>query len=94
MVLLLSGSDVDFSARSADSVRRYLERIHVPLYVWSLGETRPPLLSPAGAWGDFVDVSSHGKFHDAVSHLLDDLERQSVVWLKGSHLPQDIVLAD
>ena len=25
---------------------------------------------------------------------LDDLDRQSVVWLKGSHLPQDVVLAD
>lgn len=94
VVLLLTGSDVDFSVRTAESVRHYLARIHVPLYVWSLGETRPPLLPPAAAWEESVDVSSPSKFRDAVDRVLEDLDRQSVVWLKGSHLPQDIVLAE
>jgi hypothetical protein len=92
VVLLLTESDDDQSLRSADSVRRYLERIHVPLYVWSLGEVEPPARLPASDWGSFEDVSSAGKFQKAVDHVLDDLDRQSVVWLKGSHLPQDIVL--
>ena len=94
VIVLLTVSDVDFSLRSADSVRHYLQRIHVPLYVWSLGDVRPPLLPPDAVWGDTVDVSSPKKFHVAVSRLLDDLERQSVVWLEGTHLPQDIVLAE
>lgn len=94
VVLLLTGSDLDFSARSAESVRHYLERIHVPLHVWSLGEIKPPLRLPASVWGDYEDVSSPTKLHAAVDRLLDDLDRQSVVWLKGSHLPQDIVLDD
>lgn len=94
VVLLLTSADDDRSVRSAESVRRYLERIHVPLYVWSLGEVTSPLRLPASAWGDFADVSRAGKFLDAVNRLLEDLDRQSVVWLAGSHLPQDIVLAD
>jgi len=66
----------------------------VPLYVWSLGEVTPPLTLPASAWGDYVDVSSPTKFRGAVNRLLEDLGRQSVVWLQGIHLPQDIVLSD
>jgi len=94
VVLVLTWADEDRSLRSAESVRRYLQRIHVPLFVWSLGETKPPFRLPASAWGDYEDVSSPGKFLDAVHRVLDDLDRQSVVWLKGGHLPQDIVLAD
>jgi len=94
VILLLTWTDDDRSLRSADSVRHYLERIHVPLYVWSLGEVTPPLTLPASAWGDYVDVSSPTKFRGAVNRLLEDLGRQSVVWLQGIHLPQDIVLSD
>jgi hypothetical protein len=94
VVLVLTGDDDDRSVRSAESVRRYLQRIHVPLYVWSLGEIKPPLQLPASAWGDYEDVSSPSKLHAAVDRVLQDLDRQTVVWLKGSHLPQDIVLAD
>jgi hypothetical protein len=94
VVLVLTSADDDRSVRSAESVRRYLQRIHVPLYVWSLGEINPPFRLPASAWGDYEDVSSPARLHAAVDRVLEDLDRQSVVWLKGSHLPQDIVLAD
>ena len=49
---------------------------------------------PAAAWGEFDDVSSVIKLHRAASRVQNELRRQSIVWIEGRHLPQDIVLAD
>lgn len=92
VVLALGELDRDQSVRDAGSVRRYLERIHVPLYVWSLaGQTTE---APAAAWGQYEDVSTAKGFRRAAGRVLDDLKKQSVVWLEGRHLPQDIVLTE
>lgn len=93
VVLTLGESDADRSRGSASSIRHYLERINVPLYVWSLAPEKVAT-PPAAAWGEYDDISSVIKLHKAVSRVQNDLRRQSIVWLKGRHLPQDIVLAD
>jgi hypothetical protein len=94
VVLALGEDDWDHSNRDAASIRRYLERIHVPLYVWSLAREKPPGLPPAAEWGEFEDISTLLKLREAASHVENDLRRQSIVWIDGRHLPQDIVLAD
>jgi hypothetical protein len=91
IVLVLGSSDRDESLYQAGPVRRYLARLHVPLYVWSLVTPVPP---SAAAWGEAEDISSLPGLERAVERLRRYLERQSIVWLEGRHLPQDISLAD
>ncbi len=43
---------------------------------------------------EFEDISTVGKLHDAASRVQNDLARQSIVWIEGRHLPQDITLVD
>ncbi len=90
VILVLGAADRDDSIRDPAAIRRYLERLHVPLYVWSLAEEIPPAVVPAAAWGRFDDVSSIARFARAVARLRGDLESQSVVWLEGGYLPQSI----
>ena len=94
VVLVLGEGDQDHSSRAPSSIRRYLERIHVPLYVWSLSRGTPPKLPPAAEWNEYDDISTVGKLHDAASRVQNDLSRQSIVWIEGRHLPQDITLVD
>ena len=90
VVLVLEESAKDDSRYPADAVRRYLGKIHVPLYVWSL--TEPP---PEGTtWGSADDVSTLPKLRKAVSRLKKDLDVQQVVWLEGRHLPQEIRISE
>ncbi len=91
VVLVLGGSLRDDSRYAPDAVRRYLERIHVPLHVWSLESAEA---DSASAWGEREEVSSLSKLGRAVARLKEDLEAQHIVWLEGKHRPQDIVLSD
>jgi len=91
VVLVIGGPVRDESRYEPESVRRYLERLHVPLHVWSLVEPgrRPP---GSRAWGEIEDVSSVSALERAVDKLQKQIERQSIVWLEGRHLPQDVTL--
>lgn len=75
IVLLLNGEE-DQSRYRADVVRRYLQRIGVPLFVWSIkGPGRHP------AWGEVEDVSTNERMQVAVRRLREELDRQRVAWL-------------
>lgn len=88
-VVLVLGHSPDESRYTPETVRRYLERIHVPLFLWSLDPT-----SSTEAWGTVEDISSPVKLERAVKRLRDELEAQLIVWLAGTHLPQQIALSD
>lgn len=75
---------------SPAQVRRYLERLRVPVVVWNPDSRRPPELE---AWGEVRDVGSLKKLAAAFEELSAGLDRQWIVWLDGQHLPQDIELA-
>lgn len=90
VVLVLGSSGPDQSRYEPGPVRRYLGRLRVPLYVWSL--VPPGSHPPSVAWGTAEDVSSWPALEQAVERLRHDLERQSIVWLEGRHLPQQIEL--
>jgi hypothetical protein len=91
-VLLILGAEVsDGGSRfSPEQVRRYLQEIRVPLFVWTLGNVASGI--PADGWGETTNVSSPPSFTDAVRKLRDDLGSQSIVWVSGRHLPRDIAL--
>ena len=71
-------------------MRRYLESIRVPLFVWSLyGKRRR---AAAKAWG-----TGRGRLQPRPDGGGDgppegELDAQRIVWLDGRHLPQAVAL--
>jgi hypothetical protein len=90
VVLVLGRDGEDSSRYDPARVRRYLESIHVPLFVWSL---YGPNTSAAKPWGGAEDISTVFKLSAAVTKLRNELESQRIVWLEGRHLPQAIALS-
>lgn len=89
-VVLILGEGTDSSALTPEVARRYLKSVHVPLLVWS---TTPPSQATTKRWGEIHEISSATRFERAVKKLAVLLDRQSIVWLEGFHLPQQISLA-
>lgn len=85
VVLLWNGGLRDAGQLAPLTVRRYLERLRVPLFVWSLGEDLPD-----GGWGEVTDTSTLDKLDRALRRLRRHLEDQRILWVDGRHLPQRI----
>jgi hypothetical protein len=77
VVLLLSRTR-DQSRDAPAVVRRYLEGIGVPLFVWSVEGPRPDL---ADSWGPVEDISTTSRLHDATTRLNRALREQRIVWV-------------
>ncbi len=89
-VVLLLGSEVPVEGPiTPDQSRRYLERLKVPLFIWTV-DPRPGAPS---VWGEPVGVASPKKLKAAFKEVSAVLDRQWIVWLDGTHLPQDIRLS-
>jgi hypothetical protein len=87
-VLLVLGSDPDRgSCDDPADVRGYLESINVPLFVWHTSVNKR-----SAEWGESTKVTKAAEANKAMRRLLDHLERQSIVWLDGAHLPNQIEL--
>jgi len=87
-VLLVLGSDPDRDSRDApENVRGYLESVNVPLFVWqtSAGDRFKE-------WGECTEVTTAGAANGALRRLIKHLDRQTIVWLDGAHLPNQIEL--
>ncbi|HEY9420418.1 MAG TPA: hypothetical protein VIW92_03305 [Thermoanaerobaculia bacterium] len=89
VVLVVGKETPDASRYDPVTVRRYLESIRVPLFVWSLYGPDAPV---ARAWGEAEDVSTLEKLGQAVNRLRTEMASQKVVWVEGRHLPQAISL--
>ncbi len=91
-VIVVLGSGGDSSRLSPEQVRSYLERLRVPLFVWSLvdSSTRPELAK----WGPVVEIDSAQRLRKAVRDLKRNLEGQHILWIDGKHLPQEISLTE
>lgn len=91
VLLLLSGTETrDASRYGAETVRRFLASLRVPLYVWTLNP--PAAGSLAAAWGAASEVQSSGGLAAAVAALRRDLDSQRIVMVDGRHLPQTVQL--
>ena len=92
VVLVLGDEQQDRSRYSPASIRRYLEAIRVPFFVWSLRSLATQPL--ARQWGAVEDVSSAERLGNAVERLKAELASQRIVWLEGRYLPQEITVSD
>ena len=89
-VLLVVGRfAADGSAYAPAVVKRYLELLRVPLFVWSLEDTAPER-SP---WGEVTAVGTRSALRSAYARLRETLDAQRVLWVEGRYLPQEIELA-
>ncbi len=86
VLLVLGDSEEDPSALWPGEVRAYLEKLQVPLYVWSGGGDT----TLAGEWPPSSAIGTLPALEAAFRQLEQDLDRQVVVWLAGRHLPSQI----
>jgi hypothetical protein len=77
-VVLVLGGERDYSRHPPFIVRHYLERIGVPLRVWSLTGVKPEMTA---AWGDVRDVSNPDLLRIATEELRQMLDQQRIAWL-------------
>lgn len=89
-VLLLHAGNPDASNYRPTAARHYLEELGVPLFVWSLTRPEPAL---AEAWGRVETITHLGALRKNWSTLMQELDRQRVVWIEGEYLPRDIELS-
>jgi hypothetical protein len=95
----LGHETTDRSAYQVAEVHQFLRDLRVPLAVWWTGrpsavtvsEGRRPVRVDT-AWGKATDISSFTRIEQAVVELRKNLDRQSTVWIQGSHLPHRITL--
>lgn len=90
VLLVISGHEADASFHNPAAVRKYLESIHVPLFVWCLNKPLPG--SPLAAWGDCEEVLDGKTLTRAVGEIRRELDSQRIVLVDGRHLPQSIAL--
>lgn len=87
LVLITGRAEPDPSRFSAEAVRGFLQRLRIPLRVWS------PQASKAGSqWGPVEDISSSSELFRAIRSLRTLLDEQIVVWVEGRHLPHEVAL--
>jgi hypothetical protein len=90
MVVLVQGEDtMDISEYLPASVREYLKVLRVPLVVWSVRRD-----DGMNDWGGAETVKGLGTIDKLSRRLVKELRRQWIVWVEGSHLPNDIEIAD
>jgi hypothetical protein len=77
VVLILGAGERDASQYAPATVRRYLESIGVPLFVWSLC----PSEGLAHEWGSIEDVSNQDRLRAAIKRLATALAAQRIAWV-------------
>ena len=90
VLLVLSNDSPDWGRNPAERVERYLEKLRVPLKVWSLEKPKP---FAADGWSTVEDASTISAMRAAFRRLQKELQSQSIVWIEGDWMPQEITLA-
>jgi hypothetical protein len=91
-VLLIVGAESeDVSRFTPDSVRGFLADLHVPLVVWDVsGEAE----EPSAKWRADRRIETIDDAAGAARLLRDRIDRQRIVWIAGTHLPQTLRLSE
>jgi hypothetical protein len=77
-VIFVLSENADTSNNAPAVVRRYLESLGVPLFVWSPSGPRPEL---AASWGAVDDISKYAGLSAAVARVRKTLDEQRVAWV-------------
>lgn len=86
-VVLITGSrHSDDSRLTPAQAREYLASIGVPLFVWCISD-----FEPAG-WEEVRRIDTSERFRDAVNDLLEEIQRQRIVWIEGDHMLHEVLV--
>ena len=89
-VVLVEGAERrDASLYTAAQVQGYLDRIGVPLHVWSLTGVSDARWTEAAS----EDISSLSRLRSAVRRLKEALNAQRIVWVVGDWMPGEIAVS-
>jgi hypothetical protein len=77
-VVFVLSATADSSRYDPAVVRRYLQSLGVPLFVWSLTGPRPEL---ADTWGPVEDIGTLPKLEEATKRVRKALDEQRVAWV-------------
>ena len=88
VVLLLGPEAADASLFAPSEATAYLGHLRVPLLIWTVGAKSPQKETP---WGSATPITTARQFDAAVASLFEKLSRQRIVWVEGTHLPQDVL---
>ncbi len=92
VLLVRSGETTDSSQFDPATVRAYLQSLRVPFFHWPLRIGGQGEMGPS-AWGKEAPIRDLAAVKTAISNLYRVLDAQLVVWLAGSHLPNEVELA-
>ncbi len=88
VVLVAHRDPTDTSRLTPSQARGYLERLGVPLHVWSIdGDLRTPWTSRTESLRSFVH------YQRAAAALREDLETQMIAWVAGEWTPGQVSLS-
>jgi hypothetical protein len=91
VVLLIDPASDDASQIPPQHAAAYLKTLHIPTFVWSLGDgSRSATVAAFHQPGSDYGPTSAAQMLTALDRTL---RRQVIVWLEGRHLPQDIRLS-
>lgn len=90
-VVLIFNDQPDISRNDAGAVRRYLDAIGVPLFVWS---PVPVTLDATTRWGAILDISTVDHLRAAAARLKATLASQRIAWIHADALSALRVKAD
>jgi hypothetical protein len=94
VVLLLGPEDLtDQSQLSPGQVRAYLSHLKVPLYVWTLSPASE-MEKVRALWPEARGIHRLSDFREAVWQLNQDVEKQRLLWVEGTFLPQWLELTE
>jgi hypothetical protein len=88
VVLVLSEDPRDDSRYRPEDVRRYLQWLRVPLFVWTTGP------APKPEWGETWTIRGTRELRRAEKALFNELARQWIVWLEGNHMINEVELVE
>jgi len=88
VVLIREPGTMDHSEFDPDTVRGYLDRLQVPLFVWSVGRA-----AEDATWGESETFASQEKFMRVTLALREAIDRQVVIWVRGRYLAHEIDLS-
>lgn len=92
VITVASLYDLASSDTLAAQIRGYLRTLGVPLLLWTPDEQ--VALRYNGPWGRVEYISAAGgRLVEAKTAVRKSLERQRIVWIEGTFLPQEITLA-
>jgi hypothetical protein len=91
VVLMISDKLQDNSQLTVDQAVDYLRNIHVPLLIWAPDEQALEIFGLSQSERSFLGPAGLGDLEEEVGR---ELQSQTIVWVKGEHLPNELSLSD